>query len=77
MQFQQSDSESRNTEVFPECSNSSSNQTQLTHSQTPTTDWSVCVICLKKSHKKDKILHKIQTKTAEKTLKDAAMCKLR
>ena len=33
------------------------------------------MICLKKSHKKDKILHKIQTKTAEKTLKDAAKCR--
>ena len=60
------------TPVSPETSTGLPHQIRPTRSQTPITDWSVCIICLRKQYKKDRTLHKIQTKAAEKSLREAA-----
>lgn len=43
-----------------------------TRSQCVSTDWSVCIICRRKTHGKERMLHKIQTMPGENALKEAA-----
>jgi hypothetical protein len=45
---------------------------RTTRSASSSTDWTVCVVCRRKQHKKDRVLHKIQTTAGEVSLKDAA-----
>ena len=52
--------------------NNQSSSYLLTRSNAPKFDIACCIICLKKSHKKDRKLHKIETKEREACLRLAA-----
>ena len=52
-----------------------SSQVRKSRASVPEFDWGNCVICLKKSHKKDHRLSQILTKDREFKLKEAAECK--